>query len=82
MSQESTRHPQQDARSGEKGHLGVVGNLCDAMPVQFKARDAFLAILLDDGIVGREFHQSRYTLYGRFSQFPYNQSVTEIPCAI
>jgi len=26
--------------------------------------------------------QSRYTLYGRFSQFPYNQPVTEIPCAI
>ena len=56
-SHESPRHSQQDARSGEKGHLGVVGNLCDAMPVQIKACDALLSILLDDGIVGREFHR-------------------------
>ena len=53
----SPRHSQQNARSGEKGHLGVVGNLCDAMPVQIKACDALLSILLDDGIVGREFHR-------------------------
>ena len=50
-SHESPRHPQQDARCGEKRHLGVVGNLCDAMPVQLKARDALPPVLLDDGIV-------------------------------
>ena len=49
-------HSEQDPRCSEKRHLGIIGNLREAAPVQLVPCNTLHPILLYDGTILLEFH--------------------------